>query len=66
MISTRRLDLVPATIPTLDPELARQLERAKNVNVAVREYGGRVVFLSSNPVFDGRRPHTPPLVPASM
>jgi DNA mismatch repair protein MutS len=26
-------------------ELARQLERAKNVNVAVREYGGKVVFL---------------------
>jgi DNA mismatch repair protein MutS len=37
-------------------ELANQLERAKNVNVAVREWGGRVVFLYR--IVDGGADHS--------
>ena len=37
-------------------ELARQLEHAKNVNVAVREYGGKVVFLYR--IVDGGADHS--------
>jgi DNA mismatch repair protein MutS len=37
-------------------ELARQLEHARNVNVAVREYGGKVVFLYR--IVDGGADHS--------